>query len=250
MPYSRYSVLGVPVDSATEADVLQFVANAVESRTPSSIATVNAEYVVLAQKDARFREVVRRAALATADGAGVLWALRRQGVHMERRVGGSDLIWSLSRQAASCGHRVFFLGAAPGVAEATSDALRRAYPGLLVAGAYAGSPDVGMEAAIVDLIRRSRPDILFVAYGAPHQDLWIARNLVSTGASVGMGVGGSFDYVAGVARRAPRWMQEHALDWLWRLIREPWRWRRMGALPLFVVLVLTERVRTEKGTTE
>jgi N-acetylglucosaminyldiphosphoundecaprenol N-acetyl-beta-D-mannosaminyltransferase len=247
VPYSRNWVLGVPVDDAQEGDVLQFVRDRVSTREPATIVTVNAEYVVRAVDDPSFMDVVRGADLATADGAGVLWALRRQGVRLPRRVGGSDLIWSISRQAAGLGHRVFLLGAAPGVSARAADVLRSTYPTLLVAGTHAGSPDENEREAIVDLIRRSRADIVFVAFGSPKQDVWIAANQQATGASVAMGVGGSIDYVAGVARRAPRWMQDSGLDWLWRLVRQPWRWKRMLSLPRFVWLVLRDPARTEKG---
>jgi N-acetylglucosaminyldiphosphoundecaprenol N-acetyl-beta-D-mannosaminyltransferase len=98
------------------------------------------------------------------------------------------------------------------------------------------------------LVRETKADILFVAFGAPDQDIWIAENLPATGVSIAMGVGGSFDYVAGVARRAPRWMQDHGLDWLWRLAREPWRWKRMTVLPTFAWLVLRTRPLRQKGS--
>jgi N-acetylglucosaminyldiphosphoundecaprenol N-acetyl-beta-D-mannosaminyltransferase len=113
-------------------------------------------------------------------------------------------------------------------------------PGLLIVGTHSGSPAPEEEDSIVDLVRTSGAHILFVAFGAPQQDLWIARNLARSGAVVGMGVGGSFDYLAGTARRAPRWMQERGLDWLWRLVQQPWRWRRMLALPRFAWAVLRE----------
>lgn len=248
MPYSRHLVVGVPVDAATEDDVLAFIAERVAARHPARIVTVNAEYAVRAWRDPLFRDVLHGADLATADGAGILWALHRQGVPLRRRVGGSDLIWSASEQAARLGHRVFFLGARPGVAAETARRLVARYPRLQVAGVHAGSPHETDSDRIVDLVRRSRADILFVAFGAPAQDFWIAHNLPATGAIVAMGVGGSFDYVAGVARRAPPWMQDHALDWLWRLLHQPWRWRRMLALPRFVLLVLTDSHPAQKGS--
>jgi N-acetylglucosaminyldiphosphoundecaprenol N-acetyl-beta-D-mannosaminyltransferase len=143
---------------------------------------------------------------------------------------------------------VFLLGAAEGVAAAAALRLQASIPGLAVGGTYAGSPTPGEEDSIVDLVRMSGAAILFVAFGAPQQDLWIARNLARSGAVVGMGVGGSFDYLAGTARRAPIWMQERGLDWLWRLIQQPWRWRRMLALPRFTWSVLREgRAQPEVG---
>jgi N-acetylglucosaminyldiphosphoundecaprenol N-acetyl-beta-D-mannosaminyltransferase len=233
-------VLGVRVDLVSMADVLAFVEESIRERRPARIVTVNAEYVIRARRDGEFAAVLRSADLATADGAGVVWAMRRFGAQQRERVGGSDLIWLLAEQAARNHHRIFLLGGAPGVADRAADVLRGRYPGLLIAGTYAGSPAEAEEEHIVDLIRRSQADVLLVAFGAPAQDKWLASHLSETGAHVGMGVGGSFDYVAGVARRAPVWMQRRGLEWLWRLIRQPRRWRRMLALPLFVWWTLRE----------
>ena len=138
------------------------------------------------------------------------------------------------------------MGAAPGVAEAAGQALQAQHPSLEIAGAYAGSPAASEEEAIVSHIRAARPDFLFVAYGAPRQDLWIARNLGRLGVSLAMGVGGTFDFIAGRARRAPRWMRGAGLEWLHRLAHEPWRWRRMLALPHFAALVLLARLRSRR----
>ena len=220
--------------------MIDFVRERMRASVPTQIVTVNAEFVMMARADDSFREVLANADLATPDGAGVVWAARRKGATIRRRVGGSDLIWSLSRQAASEGHRVFLLGATKGVAASAGDRLSADIPGLMVAGTHSGSPAPEDEGPIVDLVRTSGAHILFVAFGAPQQDLWIARNLARSGAVVGMGVGGSFDYLAGTARRAPSWMQERGLDWLWRLAQQPWRWRRMLALPRFAWAVLRD----------
>ena len=177
------------------------------------------------------------------DGIGVLWAARLRGIRLPERVAGSDLVPRLAEEAAKRGWRLFFLGAAPGVAEQAADVLERSHPGLSVAGCYAGSPAPEEEATIVDRIQCAQTDLLLVAYGAPKQDLWLARNLARTGAAVGIGVGGSFDFIAGTSRRAPRWVQRLGLEWLHRLVREPWRWRRQLALPLFAWLVLVGRDR-------
>jgi N-acetylglucosaminyldiphosphoundecaprenol N-acetyl-beta-D-mannosaminyltransferase len=241
----RVQILGVPVDAVDEAEVLDFVRHRVELRQPARIATVNVEYVVQAQTDPTFARVLGDADLATPDSAGIVWAVRHMGRPVERRVGGADLIWSMCRQAAECGHRVFLLGARQGVASRAAAALQRRYPDLVVAGTFAGSPSPREEAHIVDLIRRARADVLLVAFGAPQQDLWIARNLQRTGVYVAMGVGGSFDYVAGTARRAPLWMRERGIEWLWRLVQQPRRWRRMLALPRFLWLIW----RAEAATT-
>ena len=132
------------------------------------------------------------------------------------------------------------LGAGPGVAQRTASILQARHPGLDVAGTYAGSPTDADAAEIVTRIREARPDILFVAYGAPKQDLWIAKHREALGVPVMMGVGGSFDFISGVQKRAPRWVQRVNLEWLFRLLSQPWRWRRQLALPSFAWAVMRE----------
>jgi N-acetylglucosaminyldiphosphoundecaprenol N-acetyl-beta-D-mannosaminyltransferase len=164
-----------------------------------------------------------------------------RGQHLRERVAGSDLVPRLAAEAAQRGWRPYFLGAAPGVAQKAAAILAARHPGLSVAGCYAGSPAPEEEAAITALIRSSQANLLFVAYGAPQQDLWLARNLVKTGAAVGIGIGGAFDFIAGVSRRAPDWVQRIGFEWLYRLVNEPWRWRRQLVLPQFALRVLLRR---------
>lgn len=204
------------------------------------ICTVNPEFVIDARRNEAFAQVLRRADLRVADGIGVIWAARLQGVVLPERVTGSDGIYRICERAAQEGWRVFFLGAAPGVAARTALALRAAYPGLIVAGAYAGSPQPHDWPPIHEQLIASRPDVLLVAFGHPRQDFWIDRHRSQLPAVVAVGVGGAFDFVAGVTVRAPRWMQRLGLEWLHRLIRQPWRWRRMSKLPVFAALALRQ----------
>jgi N-acetylglucosaminyldiphosphoundecaprenol N-acetyl-beta-D-mannosaminyltransferase len=169
----------------------------------------------------------------------LLYAARRFGRALPERVAGSDLVYRLAERSARHGWRLFLLGAAPGVAEQAAAALRRRYPGLIIAGVYAGSPSPAENDAIVGRINASLADLLYVAYGAPEQDKWIARNRSALKTvRLALGVGGALDFIAGRARRAPRWLQRLHLEWFYRLLREPWRWRRMLALPHFVWRVL------------
>jgi N-acetylglucosaminyldiphosphoundecaprenol N-acetyl-beta-D-mannosaminyltransferase len=126
------------------------------------------------------------------------------------------------------------------VAEAAGRALRDTYPRFILAGTHAGSPDPSSDAATIEAVRSSGAQLLFLAYGAGAEEAWLARNLGASGASVGMGVGGAFDFISGRVRRAPRWMRNLGLEWLYRLSRQPWRWRRMIALPRFVIRVMRE----------
>jgi N-acetylglucosaminyldiphosphoundecaprenol N-acetyl-beta-D-mannosaminyltransferase len=231
------------VDCVTNAEVLDIVARYVREGRPRQIATINPEFVMAAQANEEFLDVLNGVALAVPDGIGVIWAARLQGRRLPERVSGSDLVPRMAERAAAEGWRLFLLGASPGVAEMAADQLRSRSPDLSIAGVFAGSPDVAEETDIVERVRGSRPDILLVAYGAPAQDLWIARNLHRLGAAVCMGVGGTLDFIAGVQKRAPRSVQRAGLEWLFRLAQEPWRWRRQLALPRFALAVLAERSR-------
>jgi N-acetylglucosaminyldiphosphoundecaprenol N-acetyl-beta-D-mannosaminyltransferase len=196
-----------------------------------------------AQKDADFMAVLRQAALCIPDGVGLLWAARIMGQRLPERVAGSELVYHLAGLAAENGWRLFLLGAGPGVAEAAAAVFQERFPALTIVGTYAGSPDPAENESIVELINDSTADLLFVAYGAPKQDKWIARNRERlTTVRVALGVGGSLDFISGRSVRAPRWLQRLGLEWLYRLVREPWRWRRMLALPHFALRVVAARL--------
>ncbi len=228
-------ILGVPVHAATFESLLASIAEWVSARTPTrQVCTVSPEFVMIAQQNAAFMRVLRQADLCVADGVGLLWAARRLGRALPERVTGSDGVPLIAERAAREGWRLYLLGAAEGVAERAAEALRARYPGVRIVGTYAGSPAPEEEDALVARVNASGADILFVAYGAPQQDLWIARNRARLKVSVAMGVGGTFDFLAGVVPRAPRWMRQLGLEWLFRLLRQPWRWRRMLRLPRFV----------------
>ena len=227
-------ILGIPVHTVTMAGTLALVEGYMAEPRLHQIATVNPEFVMAAQSDAEFRRVLAAADLCLPDGVGLLYAARRYGRRLPERVPGSELVYRLAERAAARGWPLFLLGAAPGVAEEAAEVLCALYPGLGVVGTYAGSPDPAENEAIVRRVNDSGAALLLVAYGAPKQDKWIARNRDAlTTVRLAVGVGGSLDFITGRAVRAPRWMQRLGLEWLHRLIREPWRWRRMMALPRF-----------------
>ncbi len=234
VPSEAITILGVPVHLITADDTLARVAAFMEESRLHQIATVNPEFVMTAQDDASFRAVLETADLCLADGIGLVYASRYLGRPLPERVPGSELVYRLAEQAAEAGWSLFLLGAAPGVAEEAAAILQARYPGLQIAGTYAGSPDPAENEEIVARINASGAQMLFVAYGAPRQDMWIARNREALPhVRVAMGVGGSLDFITGRAIRAPQWAQDAGLEWLHRLVKEPWRWRRMLALPRF-----------------
>ena len=235
---SPVRILGVRVDGVTYADLLVHIAAFIAEGTPHQIATVNPEFVMEARRNPAFAAVLAQTDLCLADGVGLLWAARRLGQPLPERVTGSDSVPLIAQHAAERGWRLYLLGAGPGVALRTSEILQGRSPGLRVVGAYGGTPADEDAEAVITGIREAQPDILFVAYGAPKQDLWISQHRQALGVPVMMGVGGSFDFIAGVQRRAPRWVQRLNLEWFFRLVTQPWRWRRQLALPRFAWAVL------------
>ena len=221
------TILGVPIHAVTRADTLAWVVDAVRAREPKQICTPNPEFLMTARRDPAFRDVLRAADLNIPDGVGLLWAARRLGQRLPERVAGSDLVGDIAALAAQSGWRLFLLGAAPGVAERAADVLRVRHPGLTVVGTESGSPRPDDADRLIALITAAEPDVLFVAYGAPAQDKWIAAHRQRLDVPVSMGVGGSLDFIAGIAPRAPRWLQRLGLEWLYRLARQPWRAKRI-----------------------
>lgn len=246
MTHPIVRILNIKVDCVDFADTLdlieQWIIAARESvpAVPRQICTVNPEFIIDAQRDPAFAAMLASADLRVPDGVGVLWAARLFGHPLRERVTGSDGIYRISERAAERGWRLFLLGAAPGVAEQCASVLRCRYPGLIIAGAYSGSPTDSDWPEIQQMLSATRPDVLFVAFGHPKQDFWIARHRHELPCTLAIGVGGAFDFVAGVTVRAPVWMQRLGLEWLHRLLRQPWRWRRMIKLPLFVALVIKQ----------
>ena len=230
-------MLGIGVDRVAMREALAVLEGFIRERVPRLVATANAEMVMLAQDDRELFGILNRADLVLADGAGVVWAARRLGPGVPERVAGYDLTQELLRRAAVAGFRVYWLGAAPGVAETAARLAAERFPGLVSVGVHDGyfRPD---DAEIVTRIRDANPDILLCALGVPKQEKWLSRNLQLLGVPVSIGVGGTFDVMAGLVKRAPLWMQRAGLEWSYRLIRQPSRLVRMLALPRFVLRVL------------
>lgn len=203
------------------------------------IVTLNAEILYKAQDDPRLMDIINRAALVTPDGSGIVLAARELCGREIERVTGIDLMQELCRRAPSCGWSVYLLGAAPGVAEAAAHNLQEQY-GVNVCGWHDGYFKPDGLAWVLGEINGKKPDILFVGLGAPKQEFWIDDNRDRLRVPLVIGVGGCFDVLSGNLKRAPLVFQRLGIEWLWRLIKEPWRIKRMMALPKFVLLVKRE----------
>lgn len=238
----RLKVLGVPVDAITYDSWMRRIGSWVAAgKSAQHVCTVNPEFIMIAQGDPIFFNILNRAEICVADGVGLLWASRHLGAPLPERVTGSDGVPLIARHAAQNGWKLFLLGAAEGIASRAAAILREQQPELIIAGSYGGSPVPSEEDEIVSRINASGADILLVAYGAPNQDKWIARNLPRLDVAMAMGIGGSLDFIAGVVPRAPHWMRARGLEWLYRLLRQPWRLRRMLRLPRFVLAILRQK---------
>jgi N-acetylglucosaminyldiphosphoundecaprenol N-acetyl-beta-D-mannosaminyltransferase len=237
-------ILGVRVDDVTLPEAVDRVVDWSAGAAPRLVVTPNPEFVMAARRDPAFRAILNSAALAVPDGVGLLWAARLLGEPLRTTVPGVALVEALAPRAAALGQRWFLLGARAGVAAEAGRRLAARHPGLTIAGTLAGEPGPAGDAAALAALRAAAPvNLLLVAYGAPRQEAWLARNLAASGVPVGIGVGGTFDFLAGVSRRPPGWVQRAGFGWLFRLVNEPWRWRRQLALPQFAGLVLAAALR-------
>lgn len=229
----RRRVLGIPVD--VSADVLA-AACRLQAAGGGQIVTLNAEMTMAARADRPLAAAIEAAQLVIPDGAGVVWALARQGVRV-RRSPGIELAQDLLRHAADQGWRVALVGATPVVMELLVARLPQRFPGLRLVFSAHGYQAPGQWPQLEAQLLAAQPDLVLVALGIPRQETWSSRLSQGCG-GLWMGVGGSFDVWAGQKKRAPRWMGALQVEWLYRLIQEPHRWRRMLALPQFALAVL------------
>ena len=244
----RLNILGVRIDDCPLDESVARCARLLAQPPAAAggrlhqVATVNPEFVMRARQDPAFRRLLNEVDLATPDGAGIILASVLLGRRLRGRTTGVALSEQLVALAAARGYRLFLLGAQPGVAAEAGRIWLGRYPGLQVAGAYPGSPAEDEREEITARITASGADLLFVAFGAPAQDLWIARNRAALpSVRLALGVGGVFDYLTGRVPLAPPLLRRAGLEWLYRLYRQPWRWRRMLALPAFGAAVLGQR---------
>jgi len=249
----RVEILGVQIDNVDMDQAITWIYNFIRRDGYHQVVTVNAEFIVEAQKNLLFKKIINQASLAIPDGIGPVWASRFYGKKLKERVSGVDLVWMLARLAEEENYTIYLLGGGPGVARSAARKLRVVRPKIRIAGFSMGvkphehrPKDCPIchisEAKIVEGISKIKPDILLVAYGAPQQDEFIAKYKDKLKAKVAIGVGGTLDYMAGLKKRAPLWMQKAGLEWFYRLLREPLRLpRTLRATILFSWLVLISK---------
>lgn len=241
MTGKKVPILNVLIDAVTMNEAVQRVEGFMKSKKPHLIATANAEMIMMANHDAELKDILNSAALVVPDGAGAVWAARHQGYAMPERVAGYDMAQQLLALSAKKGYRVYLLGAAPGVAEKAKKQAEKKYKGVSIVGVHDGYFNDENEASIIKEIQAAQPHLLLVALGVPRQEKWIKKHMTELNVPALIGVGGTFDVMAGIVKRAPVWMQRARLEWLYRGIKQPQRLGRLMALPKFVMRVYREK---------
>lgn len=227
MPMNRRRFMNTAIDDITKEEAVAYIKTRIEERSVGQVITPNVDQIVRMEWDDYFREIVERCDLVLVDGHPLLWIAKWYGKPFKEKICGSDLVPVLCSMAAENGYSVFFLGAAPGVAQRAAKIMAKTYPGLKIAGTY--SPPLGFEkdpeeiASINRLLLESRADMLFVGMGVPKQDIFIYENMDIYKIPMSFSIGGTIDFIAGVQKRAPRWMRKIGFEWLYRLLQDPRR---------------------------
>ncbi|MDP2685024.1 MAG: WecB/TagA/CpsF family glycosyltransferase [bacterium] len=239
-------ILGVKINNLYLAEVLESVEQFLNSPKQHYIVTSNPEFIVHAGKDEEFKEILNKSDISIADGMGIKFAAKKYGWKLKQRITGVDLLWEIASIAEKKNKSIYLLGSKRGVPQAAAYKLMEQFPKLRIVGAESGYRSWHRhikDEKLIEMINRRQPDILFVALGHGKQEKWIARNLSKIpSVKLAMGVGGSFDYISGHIKRAPKLMRKMGLEWLYRLGRQPWRLPRiLTAVIRFSYLVIKDK---------
>lgn len=229
-----HNIMDVHVHAVTMEEAVRNCILMAEDANFHMIATANAEMLMIAGRDSMLCSILNQADMVVPDGAGVLWAGEKLHCPFPERVPGIDLMGNLLQEASAREWPVYFLGGAPGVAREAADRFEKTKGPLVIAGIHDGYFTAEEERDILDQIRENGSRLLFVGMGVPKQEKWISLHASEIGPCVAMGIGGTFDVMAGRLKRAPAWMRNHRMEWAYRLYLQPSRIGRMLALPLFM----------------
>ena len=237
MELKEVRILGLKVHHVDMAQSLRFLDEALSRGGFTRVITLNAEIAYGAYGNEELTTLINEADLVTPDGSGILWAASRYGVNMAERVCGIDLLTAMLEKYSDGSRGFYFLGAKPEVAQKAAEKIREQYPNLRYCGFHDGYFGKENSEAMADEIAASGAEILIAAMGAPFQDRWIAQYGRRCGVKVGIGVGGSLDVISGSVKRAPVFFRRMRLEWLYRLLTDFSRWKRIMVLPTFMRLV-------------
>lgn len=247
MNMPKVNIFGVPISKLGFRDTLAQLTAAVESRKPHQVITANPIMVMTAMEDPAYMQMMKAAEFVVPDGAGVVWAAGYVGNPVKERVPGIEMMQELFRIAEERGWRVYLVGASPEVIAIAAENIRKKHPRLILAGCRDGYFGPEADKEVIAEIRKAEPDLLFVGRSASTQDPWIGQYKEALGVPVMMGVGGSFDILAGKLKRAPKVFRQLRMEWLYRLLQEPYRYKRMLVLPKFALKVIREKENVQKA---
>ena len=247
--HERVIILGFPIDRVTLAQTRDILAEYLRAGTQNPalkthlVLTADSNAFVSAATDPIYQRIFAEASLVTPDSAGPVWALNRLGKPVPGRVSGVDLVEELCHLSEQTGARIFFLGAAPGVADAAATRLKERFPKMVVAGVRDGYFSGEADAKVAESIAENKPDILIVAMGMPRQEVFILDTAKIIRAKIGIGVGGSLDVHSGTVKRAPGFIQKIKMEWAWRFILNPRKIAKVKNLPVFYWKVRGQKPR-------
>jgi len=238
-------ILGIPINNVTMSEAIETIMEWLNGDDRSQVCFVNADCANIAYRNKAYLEVLRTARFSLADGIGLKLAGKLLAREIKQNVNGTDLFPLLCEALSGTGKGLFLLGARPEVPEYVRDWIKKNYPGVIVSGCHHGYFSPEKEPVVIDQIAKSGADLLLVAFGAPRQDTWINDHLEETGVKVAMGVGGLFDFYSGKTARAPLWVREMGMEWLYRFTQEPGRlWKRyFVGNGVFLYRVMLEKIR-------
>jgi N-acetylglucosaminyldiphosphoundecaprenol N-acetyl-beta-D-mannosaminyltransferase len=236
----KYNVLNVPIWDISENEFLNFIKYAINSKmNTQQIATVNPEFICESEKNQEFKKLLNSTALNVADATGIIWAIKFLYKQKIQKIPGSDISWKIFKFAEQNQYKIFLLGGMPNVAKKAAKKIIEKYPQIKIVGTSNKNPN---DPETINIINKSRAEILFVAYGTPKQEFFISQNLNKLNARIAIGVGGTFDFIAGIRKRAPKWVRKIGLEWLYRLFQEPKRIKRIyNAVIKFPYLVIKSK---------
>lgn len=248
---TRIKFLNTHIDNVTMSEAIYIVDELVKKREISYVVTPNLDHIVMIEKDVLFKEIYDNASLVLADGQPLIWISRLIGNPIREKISGSDLFPHLCAMAAKQGYSIFILGAAEGVADKAADNLKAKNPGLNIVGTH--SPPMGFEKnneeldKIAKIIKTAKPDVLAVSLGSPKGEKFVYKHLKEYGVPLGISIGATIDFEAGYVKRAPKWMADNGLEWLFRITKDPKRLAKRYWNDAIKIIPIVRRYMRQQG---
>lgn len=241
------TILGVPIDNVTLEDVGTITEKLIEesNKTCKMVFAPNVEFIMMAQKDRDFFNLLQESSLSTPDSIGVIIGAKLQKKAFKERIPGQSYFRKVVELSNEKGYSIYLLGGEPGIPEKTKENLEKLFPNVNIVGLHNGYFDKNVEKEIINEINSLQPNVLFVALGAPKQEKWIKEYRHELKVDIAAGQGGTYDYEAGKIKRAPVWIQKIGMEWFWRLVKEPTRIKRQLVLPVYLVKILFAKDKTK-----